>query len=110
MEHIEIPKEVLEEHQGEWIYGIWFVGSKDRDKDWMCTVSRRKDGKVHIVYRFRYYNEESKTPHDGKDKKNFYHFAADGVNDDTEMKKAVEATHMMSQLISLRHGGPSVSQ
>jgi len=59
----------------DWIYGIWFVPSKDDTRDWLGMIGKEK-GKWIVRYRFRYYSPQSRDPHDKHDTKNEYAFSA----------------------------------
>jgi hypothetical protein len=62
-----------------WLYGMWFVGD-GYSEDWHAMLGKR-DGKIQIEYRFRYYSPESKDPYDDKDRKAWYAFSATDDSD-----------------------------
>lgn len=50
------------------IVAMWFL-VVDAGIDWMGGLSRMPDGSMRFANRLRYYNPESRDPHDGKDRK-----------------------------------------
>jgi hypothetical protein len=60
----------MELKKGRYISHLWFVDSKERDKDWMCWLYRDPGEDWVLEYRFRYYKD--KKAHDSEDQKSFY--------------------------------------
>ena len=81
--------------------GFWFVGGTD--KDWLACVYR-EEGQTdwQLVHRFRYHNEASTDPFDGKDKKNFYAAGVDGPLKDE--KQIIADMAKLAAVVGLRFG------
>lgn len=71
--------------QNDYILGVWFISSED--KDWLCTVVKR-DGKWVGEYRFRYYADDK--VFDSDDKKSFYTFEAEGDLPEELIKERID--------------------
>lgn len=84
------------------IYGVWFVPSADDTKDWMGTLTR-DEGKWWFEYRFRYYNPNSTSPHDGKDEKSWYKWASK-TDSDEDRDNMIEAVKSIVSLTEKEFG------
>lgn len=56
--------------EDDYILGVWFIAWETCD--WVASIQKKDDGDYQLRYRFRYYNEESTSPFDGKDRKSIY--------------------------------------
>ena len=81
--------------------GFWFVGGTD--KDWLACVYREQ-GQItwQLVHRFRYHNDASADPFDGKDKKNFYSGMVDGAKKDE--KQIIADMTKLADVVGLQFG------
>jgi len=96
----------IEFKEGRYFAAMWFI-SNDDDRDWHGALYRdnEKDSPWEFRYRFRYYNEASKNPFDGEDRKNWYTATMPVDKEESEVMKLIA---MMADQVAEEFDGADV--
>lgn len=91
---------MIEFKKGNYFYQLWFV--EGHNQDWLATIYKDETGKVHLVYRFRYYRGPD--PFDDNDVKNWYAATSDD-NSPEAIAKYTQIFDAIAKTISSVQGG-----